>query len=96
MIIESVIPSPCIYPTAPEITAAIISTIIIKSLNCSKNFINKGVFLADFSSFKPYSAFLLFTSSSKSPTVLLDSNFFSTSSVDKLNQFFINNPFLSQ
>jgi hypothetical protein len=43
-IIESVIPSPSIYPTTPDIIAAIISIIIIKSLNCSKNFTNKLFF----------------------------------------------------
>ena len=38
IIIVSVIPFPSAIPTAPDTIAAIIKTIIEKSLNCSKNF----------------------------------------------------------
>ena len=38
IIIVSVIPSPSDIPTIPDTIAATINTIIVKSLNCSKNF----------------------------------------------------------
>ena len=61
IIMESVIPSPSIYPTTPEIIAAIINTIIIKSLNCSKNFTNVLFFFLACNSFVPYFALFSLT-----------------------------------
>ena len=50
IIMVSVIPSPSLTPIIPETIAAIIKTIIIKSLNCSKNFWNKFFFFFAFNS----------------------------------------------
>ena len=88
IIIVSVKPSPFVYPTIPDIIAAIINTIIIKSLNCSKNLIIRLFFFFPSNSFKPYSAFLLSTSSCHNPTISSVSKDLITSSEFKLYHFF--------
>ena len=88
MIIESVMPSPLMCPTIPETTAAIIKTIIIKSLNCSKNFTNKLFFFCAFNSLYPYFSRAFVTCSVVRPSSRFVSNFVSVSLTDKLYQFF--------
>ena len=64
IITVSVIPEipSSITPTTPEIIAEIISTIIIKSLNCSRNFTIRLFFFFASNSFMPYFFLLASTS----------------------------------
>ena len=98
IITVSVIPSPSATPTTPDTIAAIINTIIEKSLNCSKNFLNKLFFFCAFNSFSPYFSCLDFTSSVFKPFSICVSSSFSTSLIFLLNQLlfsiFKSTPFL--
>ena len=67
IIIVSVNPSPCDTPTIPDTIAAIISTIIEKSLNWSKNLCIILFFFVAFSSLYPYFSRLSLTCFSVSP-----------------------------
>ena len=87
IIIVSVIPSPCNTPTIPETIAAIINTIIEKSLNCSKNLWIIDFFAICCNSLKPYFSCLSSAFSLLSPFSKSVSSSFSTSLNVLLNQF---------
>ena len=87
MIIVSVIPSPCATPTIPDTIAAIINTIIEKSLNCSKNLWNIDFLATCCNSLYPYFCCFSSTFSLLSPFSKSVSSSFSTSLKFLLNQF---------
>ena len=84
----SVNPSPCDTPTIPDTIAAIIKTIIEKSLNWSKNLCSKVFFFAACNSLYPYFSCFSLTCSSDKPFSILVSSLLSTSSTFCLYHFF--------
>ena len=80
-------------PTTAEIIAAMIKMMIIKSLNCSKNFTNKDFFFPSSNSFFPYFSRFSSTCEDVNPfsKSVLKKSF--VSSAVMLNQFFFSNLF---
>ena len=97
IIIESVMPSFSIYPIIPDTNAAIIKIIIMKSLNCSKNFISSVFFFLAFNSLIPYFFLLSSTPSKFNPFFKSVLKYSDVSVTVLLNQFFsiLFSPFLN-